>query len=45
MGLYLMLHLGQSRFVPGGVRFPVMCLTDWRVNPDVIRRCSICRAL
>ena len=37
MGLYLMLHLGQSQNLPVGVRFPAVCLTDWCVVPDVIR--------
>ena len=42
MGLYLMLHLGQSRKLPGGVCFPVMCRTDWGVTTDVIRLCPFC---
>ena len=37
MGLYLMLHLGQSRNLPGGVRFPVVWPTDRCVVLDVIR--------
>ena len=45
MGLYLMLHLGQSRFSPGGFSFPVMCLTERCGDPDVIRLSPVCPAL
>ena len=45
MGLYLMLHLGQSRLSSGRVSFPVMCLTERCGDLDVILLSPVCPAL
>ena len=45
MGLYLMLHLGQSRYLSGRLSFSVMCLTEWCGDLDMIRLSHVCPAL